>query len=131
MRRSLMMLLGVLWASTWSLLGALIGFLGVLTGGQVRRRGWTLEFHGGGTTWLLNRLPATPMAMTLGHTILGLSGAALDITRRHELVHVRQYALWGPFLIPAYLGCSLYLLLRGRDCYRDNPFERQAYREAG
>ena len=34
---------------------------------------------------------------------------------------------WGPFLGPAYLGCSFFLWLKGRDPYRDNPFEREAF----
>jgi hypothetical protein len=29
--------------------------------------------------------------------------------------------------IPAYLLTSLYLKVRGRDAYRDNPFEREAF----
>ena len=68
--------------------------------------------------------------MTLGHVILGASEADLDAARRHEQVHVRQYERWGPLFIPAYLAASAWLWLRGRDPYRDNPFERQAYDEA-
>jgi hypothetical protein len=64
--------------------------------------------------------------MTLGHTILGRTDAALDIARAHELVHVRQFERWGPLMGPAYLLCSLVLWLARRDPYRDNPFERQA-----
>jgi hypothetical protein len=70
------------------------------------------------------------MAMTLGHTVIGRTTAALDLSRRHELVHVRQYERWGPLFIPAYLICSLWLRLAGRDAYRDNPFEVEAFREA-
>jgi hypothetical protein len=119
------------WASPWTLLGALVGLAGLLTGGRARRRGPILEFHGGAVTWLLARFPVRPMAMTLGHAVLGRSGAALDVAREHELVHVRQYERWGLFFIPAYLACSLYLWLRGRDAYRENPFEREAYGVSG
>ena len=82
---------------------------------------------------LLQRVPMEhgAMAMTLGHTILGRTEAALDITREHELVHVRQYERWGPFFIPAYLLFSLVQWLRGKSAYRDNPFEVEAYDEAG
>ena len=69
--------------------------------------------------------------MTLGHTILGSTAAALDISREHEMVHVRQYERWGPLFGPAYLLSSLVLWLRGKDAYRDNRFEREAYDEAG
>lgn len=68
--------------------------------------------------------------MTLGHVILGQSLADLEAARRHEWVHVRQYQRWGPLFLPAYLGCSLYLWWMGRDFYRDNPFEIEAYRQA-
>ena len=65
--------------------------------------------------------------MTLGHVVLGRSAAALDLSQAHELVHVRQYERWGPLFIPAYLLCALVLHVRGKDGYRDNPFEREAY----
>ena len=66
--------------------------------------------------------------MTLGHVILGRTEAALDVARRHEMVHVAQYERWGPAFGPAYLLCSLWQWTRGKDAYRDNPFERQAVR---
>jgi hypothetical protein len=117
------------WASPATLLGLAAGGIGLLAGGAVQRRGHVLEFHGGFARWVLERMPHGQfvMAMTLGHTILGKTDAALDITRDHELVHVRQYERWGPFFLPAYLLASLYLWLAGRDAYRDNPFEREAY----
>jgi hypothetical protein len=96
-------------------------------------RGRVVEFYGGGVKWLLQQFfwGEGAMALTLGHTVLGQTDAALDIAREHELVHVRQYERWGPFMGPAYLGCSLVLWLTGRRAYRDNPFERQAYEEGG
>jgi hypothetical protein len=66
------------------------------------------------------------MAMTLGHVILGRTEAALDVCRRHELVHVRQYERWGPLLVPAYVGCFLFLRWQGKDGYLENPFEKEA-----
>ena len=65
--------------------------------------------------------------MTLGHCVLGRTPSDLDRSRRHELVHVAQYERWGPLFVPAYLVCSVWLWLRGRDSYRDNPFEVEAY----
>ena len=67
------------------------------------------------------------MAITLGHVILGRTAAALDIARDHEWVHVGQYERWGPFFLPAYAVASLWAWLRGRDPYRDNRFEREAF----
>ena len=68
--------LGIVWALPWTVLGIAIGLVGLATGGRMRRIGHTLEFHGGAVRWLLHRLPNNPMAMTLGHTILGLTDAA-------------------------------------------------------
>lgn len=64
--------------------------------------------------------------MTLGHVVLGCNAQTLQITRRHERVHVAQCERWGPLFIPAYLFASLLALLRGRHPYRDNHFEREA-----
>lgn len=65
--------------------------------------------------------------MTLGHTILGVDRQALETCRDHEHVHVKQFELWGPFFLFAYLGCSAFLWLRGRDYYHENPFEIEAF----
>ena len=65
--------------------------------------------------------------MTLGHVVWGRDQACLDDTRDHERVHVHQYERWGPLFIPAYLLSSLYMKLRGRHPYWDNPFEREAF----
>ncbi len=121
-----------LWASPWTILGLSVGAAGLLTGGRARRRGRIVEFYGGAVTWALDRLPGGPWvaAMTLGHVVLGRSDAALEICREHELVHVRQYERWGPLFGPAYVLCCLALWAAGRDAYRDNPFERQAFDEA-
>ena len=121
---------GWLWASPWTLVGLCAGLLGLLTGGRGRRRDSIIEFHGGAVAWLLEHLPNEPLAMTLGHSVLGRTEAALDLSHAHELVHVRQYERWGPLFGPAYLTCSLWIWLRGGDAYRDNPFERQAFIEA-
>ena len=126
-------LLAILWALPYTLLGLVLGGIGLCTGGRAQVRGRVVEFHGGGVKWLLEQFffGEGAMALTLGHTVLGQTDAALDICREHELVHVRQYERWGPFMGPAYLGCSLVLWLMGRRAYRDNPFERQAFEEGG
>lgn len=120
-------LLALLWASPWTALGMFVGLLGLATGGRARRRQTVIEFYGGAVAWLLERIPNTPAAMTLGHVILGRTAAALDLARSHEMIHVGQYERWGPLFVPAYLLCSLVLWIAGKDPYRDNPFEREAY----
>jgi hypothetical protein len=124
--------LAILWALPYTLFGLAVGAVGLCTGGQGRIRGRVIEFHGGAVHWLVARLPGAggPIAITFGHTVLGRTAAALDISRSHELVHVRQYERWGPAFGPAYLLCSLGLWLRGKRAYEDNPFEQEAFREA-
>jgi hypothetical protein len=124
-----LVVLGVLWASPWTLFGVALGLLGVATGGKAQRVGRVIEFHGGVLPRLLARAPfvAGAAAITFGHTVLGRTPDDLDFCRSHELIHVRQYERWGPLFIPAYLLCSLFLILRGRHPYWENPFEREAY----
>jgi hypothetical protein len=126
-------LLAIVWASPYTLLGLLLGAIGLLSGGRVHIRCGVIEFYGGFVKWMLQQFffGEGAMALTLGHTVLGQTDAALDICREHELVHVRQYERWGPLMGPAYMGCSLVLWLKGQRPYRDNPFERQAYDETG
>lgn len=108
---TLLRLLAIIWASPCTILGLIVGIVGVCTGGHARFRGRVIEFYGGGVTWLLQQffLGKGAMAFTLGHTVLGQTDAALDICRDHELAHVRQFECWGPLMGPAYLGCSLVL----------------------
>lgn len=119
----------VLWASPYSLLGGLIGTLGLLSGGRARYRAGAVEFYGGFTTWFVRHLPPGPgtLGFTLGHVILGTTAVALDRVGGHERVHVRQFERWGPVMGPAYLLASLWLWYRGGDAYRDNPFEVEAF----
>jgi hypothetical protein len=121
--------LAYLWALPYTLLGLAVGMIGLVSGGAAQLRGGVVEFYGGGTRWFVRHLPhgEFTLALTLGHTILAQTDAALDICREHEWVHVRQFERWGPLMGPAYLGCSLWLWWRGGRPYRDNPFEREAY----
>jgi hypothetical protein len=119
----------LVWASPNSLLGLIAGTAMLCLGGRVRRVQGCAEFSGG----LIGSLIASPAiacpyrAITLGHVILGTDEAGLLAAREHEQVHVRQYELWGPFFLPAYVASSFWQLLCGRRCYRDNYFERQAF----
>lgn len=117
------------WASPNSLLGLIGGVLMLLFGARLDLIRGTAEFSGG---WLGSLLVSKAVAcrfraMTLGHVILGADRAALSAAREHEHVHVRQYELWGPFFLPAYIASSAWQVILGRRCYRDNYFERQAF----
>ena len=122
------------WACPASLLGLLLLPLAApFTGGRVRWRAGVLELHGRGLEWCLRRL--VPLnggasALTLGHVVIARNQDCLDATRAHERVHVGQYEGWGSFFLPAYLLAGLWQLVRGRNAYWDNPFEREAYGHA-
>lgn len=121
-------LLRYAWAAPYSLLGLGIGAVGMLFGASARRHHGVLEISGGRIGKALAGLrPFGFSAMTLGHVILAVDRSALAQLRTHERVHVRQYERWGPFFLPAYFLSSLLQLLRGRNPYRENHFERQAY----
>jgi len=100
------------------------------TGGRARCVEGVLEVHGGFATFALRKLVLLKngaAAMTLGHVVIGQDALSLEHTRAHERVHVRQCERWGPLFIPAYVGVSVVLWLRGRDAYLDNPFERETH----
>jgi hypothetical protein len=105
-----------------------------LTGGGYQIIDGVLELHGGIVTTFLRDctlLQGGASAMTLGHIVLGLDRDALAWSRAHERVHVKQCERWGPLFFPAYGVGSLLAMLKGQRAYRDNPFEREAYDQAG
>ena len=122
-------LLRYLWAAPYTVLGLLLGSVAVLAGAKWRKHHGVIEIFGGRLGRAIASLPPALgfSAMTLGHVILAVDRSALAQLRLHEHVHVRQYERWGPFFLPAYFGSSLLQLLRGRNPYRENHFERQAY----
>ncbi|MGI9474500.1 MAG: hypothetical protein ACR2NZ_23385 [Rubripirellula sp.] len=122
--RACLRLAAHLWALPYTLMGISIG---LLLGGRFRTVEGVVEIHGPYVARVLNRLLIPALAITFGHVVLGQSLAALELTRAHERVHVRQYERWGILFIPAYLAISIFLYLRGRDGYRENPFEKEAY----
>jgi len=117
-----------LWASPSTVLGLVIALPFASRGGLAYVDG-VIEAHGP----LLERalITLTPLAggadaLTLGHVVIGRNPRALEATRTHERVHVRQYECWGPFFLPAYFAAGAFALARGRDPYFDNCFERRA-----
>lgn len=122
-----------LWASPTTLLGLLFVPDSLFTG-SVQVVDGVLEVHGRLSRFYLTHctfLRGGASAMTLGHVVIGRNAAALHQTRAHERVHVRQCERWGPFFIPAYLTMSALAWFRGRRAYEDNPFEREAFGNAG
>ena len=130
--KSISRALRYLWAAPYSAAGLALGLVALLCGASVRVRSGAVEF-GGGRMWkVLSRCPRPVAfcAITFGHVILGIDHDTLDSVRAHEQVHVRQYERWGLFFVPAYLFSSLVQLVRRRDPYSDNYFEREARAKA-
>ena len=117
-----------LWAGPATLIGLVVA-LALVRRGRIACVDGVVEAHGP----LLERALAslTPLsvgadAMTLGHVVIGRDARALELTRAHERVHVRQYEWWGPLFVPAYLLAGVCALVRGGHPYLDNRFEREA-----
>lgn len=118
-----------LWAAPVTLLGLIVAVATVATRGRLAIVDGVVEVQGGITTFLLRRL--VPLkggvaAMTLGHVVLGRDAFALERTRAHERVHVRQCEWWGPLFFPAYFVAGVVATLGSGRFYADNWFERQA-----
>jgi hypothetical protein len=118
------------WAAPASVVGLVLALLARVLGARLAVVDGVLEASGGRLGEWAARLPAPFRfnAITFGHVILGVSEAAIAACRAHEQVHVLQYERWGILFFPLYLGSSLVQLLCGRYAYRDNHFEREAYR---
>lgn len=112
------------WASPYTVTGITIG---LLLGGRFQRVDGVIEIHGPRVAKVLHRLWVPALALTFGHVVFGQDEASLRTTRNHERVHVHQYERWGIAFVPAYLICWIVLSIQGRDGYRDNPFEVEAY----
>lgn len=119
-----------IWAFPNTLIGLILVPLGLASYGGIQLVDGVVEIYGGILRVALEKLipiPGGASAITLGHVIIGRNRQALADCRSHEHVHVKQYERFGPMFLPLYFGFSLYLLLRGRDPYRENPFEKEAY----
>ncbi len=83
-----------LWALPCSILGLTIALIFVPFGICTRTQSGVLEVfpRREPIPW---RLPF--LAITFGHVVLGKNAGCLKTLRRHEMVHVRQYELWGVF----------------------------------
>jgi hypothetical protein len=117
-----------LWAGPTTIIGIFLA-LASLRRGHVAIVDGVIEAHGPflrrALAWL-TPLARGADAMTLGHVVIGRDARALELTRAHERVHVRQYELWGPLFVPAYLLAGAWALIQGTHPYFDNRFERDA-----
>ena len=119
-----------LWAAPTTAVGIVFLLPALLRFGRAEIVDGVIEIHGGLARPFLERctlLKGGASAMTLGHIIIGRDEITLDLCRTHEHVHVRQVERWGAFFIPAYFAASLIAWMRGKQPYRDNAFEVEAY----
>jgi hypothetical protein len=118
-----------LWATPVTLVGLPFAALAQLTGGRVQLRDGVVEAYGGCLRTLLRggRIFEGGAALTLGHVIIARNRECLERSRRHEMVHVRQYERWGPLLPFVYAAIRWWLAWRGYDPHLDHPFEKEAY----
>ena len=120
---------GYVWALPISALGFLLVLLTRLSGGTYQWVDGVLEASGGWPARLLRHgfpFSGSVAAITLGHIVVGISHEALNATREHERIHVRQYARWGILFVALYPLAGLYAWIKGGNPYWDNVFERQA-----
>lgn len=113
----------------WNAGNSLLGLACAAGGrGHWRAREGVLEVAGGWLIALLHRR-GWAQAITLGDVVLYADARLVPLIHDHEMVHVRQGRLWGPFFLPAYVLESAWQYLRTRDGYHNNRFEVAAYRE--
>lgn len=118
----------LLWAAPCSVLGLMLCGFALLAGGRMRCCDGALECclrQGIVADWLERYQPFA--AITLGHVIVALRSGDLRLWHAHERVHVRQFEVWGVFMLLAYPLSSVWAAWRGEEAYRGNWFERQAY----
>ena len=121
------------WASPATLVGIVPALLALISGARPRVIEGAIEVAGGRMHDLIGRLPRACRfgAITFGHVIICVDASTAVAVRAHEHVHVRQYERWGVLFFPLYVGSSVVQWLRGRDPYRDNRFEREAFGRPG
>jgi hypothetical protein len=119
-----------LWPSPYTLLGLLVFFIPIRGARSLLVHRGTIGVIGPAIECLLVRVPIIggAAAMTFGHSILAKDRDTFYSTWDHERVHVDQYQRWGLLFVPMYLGVGLWLKIRGKDPYWDNPFEIEARR---
>ena len=115
------------WALPVSCIGlALLPFV-IVSGGAIVIVKGVIEAEGALASFLLSRLHIDSIA--IGHVVFGRNLDSLNRCRDHERIHVRQYECWGVLFPVLYLLSSVTALLLGRDPYRDNRFEQEAFRK--
>jgi len=116
------------WAAPATLAGLLVALPAFAAGARARVIDGVIEVTGGRVERLIAALPRRCRfcGITFGHLVVCTDECTAAAVRAHEHVHVRQYERLGALFFPLYVGSSVVQLLRGRDPYFDNRFEREA-----
>jgi hypothetical protein len=116
------------WAAPATLVGLLVALPAFASGARARLIDGVIEITGGGVERLIAALPRRCRfcAITFGHLVVSIDECTAAAVRAHEHVHVRQYERLGALFFPLYIGSSIVQVLRGRNPYSDNRFEREA-----
>ena len=114
-----------LWAAPASLPGLALAAVALLAGAAAHRVDGVLDVTGGHMGRWARHCPFA--GLTLGHVVLAQDIVCMASLRSHERVHVRQFERWGFVFLLAYPASSLWQWIHGRDPYRQNWFEREAY----
>ncbi len=118
------------WPSPYTIFGLLIYLIPIRGSRSLLVHRGTIGVMGPAIDRILVRAPILggAAAMTFGHAILAKDRETFYSTWNHERIHVDQYERWGLLFVPMYLGVGLWLKLRDKDPYWDNPFEIEARR---
>jgi hypothetical protein len=121
-------LLRYLWAASATAVGLALAGIACALGATARVTGGVIEVAGGRFGKFFSSAPPALsfLAITFGHVVLGTNHTVLADQRIHEHKHVRQYESWGVLFFPLYVGSCGMQLIRGRNPYWHNTFERQA-----
>ncbi len=85
--RRFIKLLKIVWASPYSLLGIIIGLIGVATGGSMRLRDGAIEFFGGATKHLSDACPRASSRLAL-HWAMSFWAKTMMVCDTQELTSV-------------------------------------------
>ena len=119
-------MIGSIWASPWTCLGALLARAGgCARAGTIDKAVAYVAPRRGPWAWFFAKGWA---AIAFGESIIFADAAHLGNVRllRHELRHVMQYRILGPLFPLVYGLGSAWAWIRGGHHYRDNFLERDA-----
>lgn len=124
----MLLVLKYIWTSPNTLIGLLLAIISLPGSTSAKWNDGIFELTGGCIGKAISHWPLSASAITIGHVIIANDEGLLILSRRHELIHVKQFEVWGPIMIPAYMVASVIAIICGKHPYKENYFEKQASR---